>query len=101
MSGNESMHHGQTRHVGAATRTVKRARLEADKRRDVLAAQRGIAGHRRVQGSPWGVQRFRSQGEDLQGALVVVLPRYRLCYGRTIPHCPQPVNLASWSHRLV
>jgi hypothetical protein len=29
------MQHGETQHVGAATRTVKRARLEADKRRDV------------------------------------------------------------------
>ena len=36
MSANESMQHGETQHVGAATRTVKRARLEADKRRDVL-----------------------------------------------------------------
>ena len=35
MSANESMQHGETQHVGAATRTVKRARLEADKRRDV------------------------------------------------------------------
>ena len=36
MSANESMQHGETQHVGAATRTVKRARLEADKRRSVL-----------------------------------------------------------------
>ena len=54
----------------------------------VLAAQRGIVGHRRVRGSPWGGQRFRPQGEDLQGALVVMLPYLNACLALPVVMLP-------------